>query len=75
LSKYSPFAASKLIELCNSENQETARKAALDIMNLQKEGFLNTNDANDSAKPSAALDPATASKLLAALAQDNSHQQ
>ena len=75
LSKYSPFAASKLIELCGSENQETARKAAMDIIALQKEGYLNTDDANDSAEPSAALDPATASKLLAALAQDKPNQQ
>jgi hypothetical protein len=67
LSKYSPFAASKLIELCGSENQETARKAAMDIITLQKDG-LNTDDVNDSAEPSAAIDPATASKLLAALA-------
>ena len=74
LSKYSPFAASKLIELCGSENQETARKAAMDIITLQKDG-LNTDDANDSAEPSAALDPATASKLLAALAQDKPNQQ
>ena len=71
LSKYSPFAASKLIELCGSENHETARKAALDIINLQKEQKADNPD-DASAQPRQTIDPATASKLLAALAENKS---
>jgi len=68
ISKYAPFAAAKLIELCGSENQETARKAALDIINLHRNQTPNTADDAETPKlPS--LDPATASKLLAALAE------
>lgn len=68
LSKYVPFAAAKLVQLCESENQETSRKAVLDILNLQT-GPKN----NEPVLPEIpALDPATASKLLAALAEENS---
>ncbi|MBU1260447.1 MAG: hypothetical protein KJ757_02395 [Planctomycetes bacterium] len=68
LSKYVPFAAAKLVQLCESENQETSRKAVLDILNLQT--GLKTNEPVLPEIP--ALDPATASKLLAALAEENS---
>ncbi len=67
LSKYAPYAATKLIQLCESENQETARKAALDILNLQTGSPVAV--APGSGEPLPSLDPETASKLLAALAE------
>ncbi|MGA2915787.1 MAG: hypothetical protein ABSE89_07150 [Sedimentisphaerales bacterium] len=70
LSKYASFAATKLIQLCQSENQETSRKACLDILNLQNDRLLKT-DAGQLVESLPSLDPATASKILAALAQEN----
>lgn len=67
LSKYAPYAATKLIQLCESENQETARKAALDILNLQTGQTSKTDDAAKPQLPS--INPETASKLLAVLAE------
>jgi hypothetical protein len=68
LSKYAPFAAAKLVQLCESENQETSRKAVLDILNLQ--AGRKTQDLPQPELPS--LDAQTASKLLAALAEEKS---
>jgi hypothetical protein len=70
LSKYAPYAATKLIQLCESENQETARKAALDILNLQtgRPDISNLkSQISDTKLPS--LDAETASKILAVLAE------
>src|SRR4030042_3317944 len=68
LSKYVPFAAAKLVQLCESENQETSRKAVLDILNLH-----NGRKTQDTLQPELpTLDAQTASKLLAALAEENS---
>ena len=64
LSQHAPYAAAKLVELCQSENQETSRKAVLDILNLQ------TNQSQIPDSPLPGLDEQTASKLLAALADD-----
>jgi hypothetical protein len=65
LSKYVPFAAAKLVQLCESQNQETSRKAVLDILNLQA-----GRKAQDTLQPELpSLDPTMASKLLAALAE------
>jgi hypothetical protein len=69
LSKYAPYAATKLIQLCESENQETARKAALDILNLQTGSPVAI--APGSANPLPTLDAATASKILAVLAENS----
>lgn len=69
LSKYVPFAAAKLVQLCESENQETSRKAVLDILNLQNASPVALAPGSVESLPS--LDPHLASKLLAALAQEN----
>ncbi len=74
LSRYASFAASKLIQLCQSENQETSRKACLDILNLHKEQLLNT-DENQPAEPLPSIDPETASKILAVLAESETTKQ
>lgn len=67
LSKYVSFAATKLIQLCQSENQETSRKACLDILNLQTLPLAN---ARGSEELNEQLDPALASKILAVLAEN-----
>jgi hypothetical protein len=70
LSRYAPFAAAKLVQLCESENQETSRKAVLDILNLQTGQAEISNvksQISNTAPPS--LDPDTASKILAVLAE------
>ncbi len=70
LSKYVPLAAAKLVQLCNSENNETSRKAALNILSLQTGQSLNADDADQPVEPVQTIDPATASKILAALAEN-----
>ncbi|MFA5291607.1 MAG: hypothetical protein WC496_01085 [Phycisphaerae bacterium] len=71
ISKYAPFAAAKLIELCGSENQETARKAALDIINLHRSQTQDTPDNEPPALPKLpSISPETASKLLSVLAEN-----
>ena len=77
LAKYLPIAAAKLVHLCGSDKEETARRACLDILELHK-ATANTANADESAEDCHSreggnpetLDPATASKLLAALADD-----
>jgi len=74
LARYAAVAAAKLVGLTESENQETARKACLDIINHLRAG-------TEPKQPSAAqaesmqdvpeLEPETASKLLTALASDD----
>jgi len=73
ISKYAPFAAAKLIELCGSENQETARKAALDIINLHRNQQQETSDNPPALPKLSSISPETASKILSALAE-NSHE-
>ena len=41
IAKYASVAAAKLIALTDSENQETARRACLDIINLLKDENQN----------------------------------
>jgi hypothetical protein len=70
LSKYASFAATKLIGLCQSENQETSRKACLDILSL--EACLKQageSPENQSPQAQAPIDAQTASKILAVLAE------
>ncbi len=71
IAKFASLAAAKLIALTESENQETARKACLDIISLLK-------DENQKAKPDSSepqpgtlpsIAPALAEKLLAAIAE------
>jgi hypothetical protein len=70
LSKYIPLATARLVQLCDSENQETSRKAALDILSLQTGQLSKTDDA-PTPESAPTIDPATASKILAALAEEN----
>jgi len=73
LASHAPKAAIKLAELTESKNQETARKACLDIIALHaSSGGQASPDAScgPAESPSAhALSAETASRLLAALAR------
>jgi hypothetical protein len=71
VAQYSQFATAKLIELAGCDKEEIARKACLDIVSLQTkmvEPAEKTEDENERAD--IALDPATASKILQALAEE-----
>lgn len=72
IAKYAPLAAAKLVRLTESENQETARKACLDIISLPKIGAKKTEQHDKATKntdnPAGQISEETASKLLAALA-------
>ncbi|MHC4890828.1 MAG: hypothetical protein ACYTEO_15340, partial [Planctomycetota bacterium] len=73
IARYAPLAAAKLVQLTESENQETARKACLDIISLPKTGTTKIEGPDkagkDSEKQAEQLPEATASRLLAALAE------
>jgi hypothetical protein len=72
LARYATLAAAKLVQLTESENQETARKACLDIISMQgktSDPRPKTEDSG-SANPVSPLSPETASKILEVLAQE-----
>jgi hypothetical protein len=79
IARYASLAAAKLVALTESENQETARKACLDIISLPKRPAKEGKQPNSktpspvlsgrSEMASQQLSAKTASKLLAALAK------
>ncbi len=73
IAKYAPLAAAKLVQLTESQNSETARKACLDIISLTAQTSNSRPPTPDPTPPTFALplSPATASRLLSALAQEN----
>ena len=71
IARYATVAAAKLVELTDSDNPETARKACLDIISMPKAGEKRTEEP-DEPVPSGTgqqLSDETAGRLLAALAQ------
>ncbi len=74
LAKYSCLAAAKLVQLTESKNQETARKACLDIISLPSLAAKKTEQSDKpqtcSSELKQKLSPETASKLLAVLAEE-----
>ena len=73
IARYMPAAAAKLAALTESEKEETARKACLDIISLPVSfGEPEPEDvaAQDGLNHEAGLSPALAGKLLAALAKE-----
>jgi hypothetical protein len=73
LAKYLPVAAAKLVHLCGSDKEETARRACLDILTLHKGQSPqddNSDELADAQQTAEQIDSATASKLLAALAEN-----
>jgi hypothetical protein len=70
IARYASLAAAKLVSLTDSENQETKRKACLDIISLPRLTDQKQKVSPDSEIESAeTLHPDTASILLEALAQ------
>jgi len=72
IARYASIAAAKLVQLTESENQETARKACLDIINYLRPGATTTSVSDE--KPEGErlpeLPPELAGRLLAALASE-----
>jgi len=75
IARYASLAAAKLVQLTESENQETARKACLDIITLPgrvaKETEQPTDSQSSGLQQSQPLSEATFSRLLAALAEED----
>ena len=73
IARYAPLAAAKLVQLTESEKEETARKACLDIISLQalldKRIVQPGESQTDEAQPLQQMTGQAASRLLAALAQ------
>ena len=71
LARYATLAAAKLVQLTESENQETARKVCLDIISMQGKTSDPGPKAEDSGSANLAspLSPEAASKILEVLAQ------
>jgi len=74
LARYAPLAAAKLVGLTDSEKEETARKACLDIIALHSPSRADVKQTPTAKRkpdsPTPQLSPETASRLLAALAED-----
>ena len=74
IARYAPLAAAKLVQLTESEKEETARKACLDIISLPNITSQTEKPPEpDSNQPhSPKLTPETAGKILALLAGETS---
>jgi hypothetical protein len=70
MAKYSCLAAAKLVELTTSEKAETARRACLDIICQPKIAAEAEKVEKDSNKQAELLSGTTASRLLAAMAEE-----
>jgi hypothetical protein len=74
MAKYRCLAAAKLVELTTSDKAETARKACLDIISSPKIAANRDEQpekaSKESDKQAEQLSDATASRLLAALAEE-----
>lgn len=74
IARYAPLAAAKLIALTESDSQETARKACLDIISFL-DSRCSIPDARGETRETSdelrfPLSPETASKILSALAEE-----
>ena len=75
ITRYKTLAAAKLVQLTDSENQETARKACLDIINLPNRPDNPPKQPSDEPKVSQPpeydeLSPEACSRLLAVLTEE-----
>jgi hypothetical protein len=87
IARYAPLAAAKLVQLTACEKEETARKACLDILSLPtgvgKNLVINSDNAVSGPRyclgqedpADSRLSPQTASRLLAALADEQNAQE
>jgi hypothetical protein len=75
IARYAPLAAAKLVQLTESDNDETARKACLDIISMpllsgaRKPPAKGVPEPAES-PPQSELSDQTASRLLSALAEE-----
>jgi hypothetical protein len=75
ITRYKTLAAARLVHLTESENQETARKACLDIINLPNRSDNPLKQPSNEQQTSRPLEydelsPETCSRLLAVLAEE-----
>jgi len=80
IARYAPLAAAKLVQLTDSEKEETARKACLDIISMPQIASLKSQTENHKAKIAnrgtsdsqiaPQLSDQTVSRLLAVLAEE-----
>jgi hypothetical protein len=74
IAKYAPLAAAKLVQLTESDKEETARKACLDIISLpallDKKMTQPTEPQTAESQRQQQITEQTAGRLLAALAED-----
>lgn len=85
IARYAPLAAAKLVQLTESDKEETARKACLDIISMPSSGFgvavtpavTVKHTASPEAEPKypTVLSEQTASRLLAALAEEQADEE
>jgi hypothetical protein len=68
IARFATVAAAKLVQLTESENQETSRKACLDVINYLRQKAEPNSDDQPEAEKLPDLPPELASRLLAALA-------
>ena len=66
LAKIMPVVTTRLLQLCGSENEDVSRKACLTLVELQNDKEINLQFEE---KPETEMDPETASRLLAVLAE------
>jgi hypothetical protein len=73
IARYAPLAAAKLVQLTESDKEETARKACMDIISLpallDKRIVQSSELQTTETQPQQQLTEQAASRLLAALAQ------
>jgi len=76
IARYAPLAAAKLVQLTESDKEETARRACLDIISMpllsgaRKPPAKGVPEPAES-PPQSELSDQTASRLLSALAEEN----
>ncbi|MGB7581600.1 MAG: hypothetical protein WBL85_04020 [Sedimentisphaerales bacterium] len=75
IARFANVAAVKLVELTSSENQETSRKACLDVINYLRQKAEPSPDEQPEVEKLPDLPPELASRLLSALASTDKQQE
>jgi hypothetical protein len=70
IARYAPLAAAKLVQLTESDKEETARKACLDIISMHAGRTRDDGRGSPDSVQGFALPDETASRLLSALAEE-----
>ena len=69
VSRYAPVAAARLVELTESDKEETARKACLDVISMPTKFFEELKEKKKT-RPKLNMSDETAAKVLKILAED-----